>query len=169
MKKVVLILFMLFSLTTLAKTAKDSIQPPTTTQEVERLVDKYGGKIIDGFNTVVKEVTPVAEQGFKIAVKLNIAEGIGLMLPIIFFFFFLSWFLREYSRIDNILKSDNIPIHMDKKCGPMDSDNGTPSLVISLVFTCVLFILSLFCTMSGIKHLIAPEWYAIQDIINLFK
>jgi hypothetical protein len=33
----------------------------------------------------------------------------------------------------------------------------------------ILFIVVLFSIISSIKHLIAPEWYAIQDIINLFK
>lgn len=167
--KIVLILFMLFSLTTLAETAKDSVQQPTTAQEVERLVDKYGGKIVDGFNTVVEKATPVAEQGFKIAVRLNIAHGVTCMLPLIFFFLFMYWFKEEYNRLDNILKSNDVPSSMDYRYGPMGDDNCTPKLIMSLIATIIMFILACVLTVDGIKHLIAPEWYAIKDIIDLFK
>jgi hypothetical protein len=163
------ILFLLMFTTLVFSTTNDSIQKPSTAQEVERLVDKYGGKIIDGFNTVVEKTTPIAEQGFYIAVKLNIAKGIGELLPLLFFFGFGYLFIREYNRINNILNSDNVPYNMHSGYGPMDFINSTPLLWISLTFIVILFIFSLFTTMSGIQHLIAPEWYAIKDIIDLFK
>lgn len=168
MKKFIFIVFMLFSLTTLAETSKDSIIKPSTAQEVERLVDKYGGKIVNGFNIVVEKATPVAEQGFKIAVRLNIAHGIACLLPLLFFFIFSRTFFNEYNRIENILKSDNVPDHMDKRYGVMGEDNMTPKLTLSLIALCITFILSCIFTVSGVKHLIAPEWYAIKDIIDLF-
>jgi hypothetical protein len=157
---------LLISLITYSQTVKDSL---STSQNVERLIDKYGGKISEGFNNVVEKTTPVAKEGFYIAVKLNIAHGIGLLLPLLFFFIFGYIFIKEYNKIENILKSDNIPRHMSKNHGPMENDNTTPLLIISLVAIVILSVVSLFTTMPGIKHLIAPEWYAIKDIIELFK
>ena len=166
MKNKLILFMLLISLITYSQTAKDSL---STSQNVERLIDKYGGKISEGFNDVVEKTTPVAKEGFHIAVKLNIAEGIGYLLPLVFFFIFGYIFIKEYNRIDNMLKSDNIPRNMNKNYGPIDDDNSTPLLWISLVFTGILFVISLFTTIPGIKHLIAPEWYAIKDIIKLFK
>ena len=111
----------------------------------------------------------LAKEGFYVAVKLNIAQGIGELLPLIFSIIFGYIFIKEYNRINNILNSDKVPNNMNENYGPMDEYNVTPLLIMSLIFTCILFILSLIFTISGIKHLIAPEWYAIEDIINLFK
>lgn len=170
MKKFILSLVLLFSLTMYPnQTTKDSIQESTTAQEVERLVDKYGGKIVDGFNHVVEKATPVAEQGFKIAVRLNIAHGIACMLPLVFLFLFMYWFMEEYNRLDNILKSNDVPRNMNYRYGPMYEDNITPKLIMNIIATIIMFILVCIFTVEGIKHLIAPEWYAIKDIIDLFK
>lgn len=141
----------------------------TTGQNVERLVDKYSNKIIEGFNSVVEKSTPIAKQGFYVAVKLNIAQGVAELLPLFFFCIFVYVFIKEYNKIRNILSSDNIPIYMNRNYVPMDDTNSTPLLWASLILTCILFILAIFTTISGIKHLIAPEWYAVKDIIELFK
>ena len=169
MRKLIILFLLMFTTLIFSQTPLDTIQKPSTSQEVERLVDKYGGKIVDSFNTVVEKSTPVAKEGFYVAVKLNIATGVAHLLPLLFFFIFGYIFLKEYKRIDNILKSDNVPKNMCKSCGPTYEDNITPLLICSLIFTCILFILSCIFTTSGIKHLIAPEWYAIKDIISLFK
>lgn len=55
------------SLNTTAIDTTLSVQTPIKAQEVERLVDKYGGKIVEGFNSLVEKTTPVAKEGFKIA------------------------------------------------------------------------------------------------------
>jgi len=169
MRKLIILFLLMFTTLIFSQTTTDSISKPSTAQEVERLVDKYGGKIVDGFNTVVEKTTPLAKEGFYVAVKLNIAQGIGELLPLIFSIIFGYIFIKEYNRINNILNSDKVPNNMNENYGPMDEYNVTPLLIMSLIFTCILFILSLIFTISGIKHLIAPEWYAIEDIINLFK
>lgn len=168
MKKFSIMFMLLISLLTFGQ-VKDSIKEPSASQEVERLIDKYGGKVIDGFNHVVEKTTPIAKEGFYIAVKLNIAEGISMLLPLLFFFIFGYVFMNEYNRINNLLNSDKVPLNMDNRYGPFDDNNATPLLITLIVFTFILFIMTLICTSSGIKHLIAPEWYAIEDIINLVK
>lgn len=162
---------MLFTLTTFAGKVELPAEPSDSTKisTTERLVDKYGGKIIDGFNTVVEKATPVAKQGFEIAVRLQIAKGVACLLPIIFFFIFSYSFKKEYERISSILDSDKVPLHMDKSEGPMDEDNMTAKLLIYLLMSIVLFILSCIFTYTAITHLIAPEWFAIKEIIELIK
>ena len=144
---------------------KDSIKITNT----EHIVDKYGGKIVEGFNSVVKKITPVAEKGFEIAVRKNIAEGIVSILPLVFFILFLYLFSKEYTRIENILNSDNVPCQYDSRKGVFDENNITAPLLLYLFLIILLLIVSSFTIYNGITHLIAPEWYAIEDIFNLIK
>ena len=146
----------------------DSISKPTIS-DAERIIDKYGGKIIDGFETITSKITPVATKGFEVAVKLNIAHGIGCLIPLFLFLIFLYSLKNEYFRIDNILKSDNVPDNLNYRRGPLHEDNCSLFLVLYIVATVLCFILSLIFTVDGIKHLLAPEWFAIKDIIDLFK
>lgn len=130
----------------------------TAIQETERLIDKYGGKIIDTFNNVVEKSTPVAEQGFKIAVRLQLAEGIACVLPIIFMFIFGRTAFKEYNKLI-----------LDEKSPFNNEDEMTFTLVIKIVSTGLCALVALFSTYSGILHLIAPEWYAIKEIIDLIN
>lgn len=77
--------------------------------------------------------------------------------------------INEYKRIDNILKGDNIPEHMNIRCGPTDEWNITPIFILYLIFSSILFLISLVYTFDGITHIIAPKWFAIKEIIELLK
>lgn len=138
--------------------------------ETERIIDKYGGKIVDGFNYAVESVTPVAEQGFKIAVRLQLADGLAHILPLIFFFVFLSRYRKEYNRIDTILmSSEDLPGKYLSYKPVWNESNASFQLILYLIFTIVMGVLACKYTMYGITHLIAPEWFAIQDILTLIK
>lgn len=164
MKKLTFIL--LFGLITFNLSAQaDSVNISTT----ERLIDKYGGKIAESFNSLVEKATPVAEEGFKLAVRLQIAKGIVNLLPIVIAIIFSILLKKEYMRISTILSQKEIPYHMDRNNGPFDEDNQTIMLIGYTIGAFGFAILALFTTYSGITHLIAPEWYAIKDIIELFK
>jgi hypothetical protein len=163
MKRLFILCALVLSFTINAQTETEE---PIT--ETERIVDKYGGQIIDGFNEVIRNVTPYAEEGFNMVVNLQIAKGIGNLLPTILLFIFIIIFRNEYYRIDNILKSDNIPQHMDKRYGVIAEENSTLILWLSLATCILLFIISLFTIYDGVLKLIAPEWYAIKEIIELF-
>ncbi len=167
MKKLIIILLCLsFSFSSFAEKTKEKQDSISNT---ERIIDKYSGKVVEGFNNVVEKAVPIAKQGFETAVRLQIAKGIANLLPLIFFLFFLYSSNKEYDRINTILSSDNIPKHMDQKNGPFDEDNITPRLIIYFIIALILGILSLFTTYTGITHVVAPEWYAIKEIIKLFK
>lgn len=169
MKKVfglLLILIMLIPATSYAQ--KDTGQY-VTDSDVERLVDKYGGKVQESFNNFVERATPVAEEGFKIAVRLQFAKGLAWVLGILISVMLLSVYLKEYNRISTILNSGNVPKNMSASYGPWDEDNCTFILIFSGIGFGIMTILSLAFAYSGMTHLIAPEWYAIVEIINLFK
>jgi hypothetical protein len=156
--------------TTIVEDAKEVVAQvePTITQ-AERIIDKYGGKAIDGFNSVVEKVVPMAEQGFVMAVKLQIAKGIANLIPMLFFVISLILFVREYKRIDNLLASENTPENYTSSRGVMDEYNITPLIIVTLVLIVVSGILTCICTYDAITHLVAPEWYAMKEIIELFK
>lgn len=129
--------------------------------EAERIIDKYGGKIVDGFNSFVEKATPYAEEGFKMVVRLQIAKGIGLLLPL--FITIFSWFLlfREVERVRNLESTNSY--------GPWDSSNITVQIIIYLIVGMVSSMLAFVTTYDGILHLMAPEWYAIQELIELIN
>lgn len=63
MKKLLLLLLfaLVFSLSGYAQL--DSLNIDAT--QAERIIDKYTGKVTEGFNTVLEKATPVAEEGFE--------------------------------------------------------------------------------------------------------
>lgn len=164
MKKIITLLLILFSSICFSQTV-DS----TKITETERIIDKYSGKIADSFTQGLEKVTPIAEDGFKIAVKVSIAQGIGLLLPSLLFIIFFSLLCKEYSRLETILMSDDVPSSMDCRHGPYSEYNFTGILSFYTIFTGLSAIASAFTIYDGILHLIAPEWYAIINIIELFK
>ena len=68
-------------------------------------------------------------------------------------------FNREYKRIDKL----------NNEHGPLDDNNVTPQIFIYIIIMIIFFILACICTYDGITHLVAPEWYAIKEVISLFK
>lgn len=150
--------------------AQDSIKTQTPIlDKTEHLVDKYSSKIADTFISTMESAKPFVKEGFQTVVMVQIAKGIGYLLPLILFIIFLILMINEYKRIDNILKSDNVPEHMNNRYGPADSLNVTPIFILYLIFSAILFLASLIFTFDGITHIIAPKWFAIKEIIELLK
>lgn len=136
--------------------------------EAERIIDKYSGKIANSFNEGINKITPMAEEGFEIAVKLQLAKGIAYMIPSLLFIIFIMLFIKEYNDIKKELSSENIPIYLNENCGPFDEGNINPKLIIYLALSVILFIIAALSIYDGITHIVAPEWYAIKEIIELF-
>lgn len=169
MKQTILAALMFIFTLTASSQTKDTTSKTPLLDKTEHLVDKYSAKIADGFVSVIEQSKPMAKEAFQSVVMLQIAKGIALLLPLLAFIVFSVIFFNEYKRIDTILKSDNVPNHMDGNCGPMDEDNITPKMTLSLIGVVLFCILSCLCTYSAILHLIAPKWYAVKEIIELFK
>jgi len=170
MKKLLTILLCVvtFSMSAQTDTTSTMVVDNVTVTEAERIVDKYSDKIALAFSEGVQQVAPMAQDAFKMVVRLKIAEGIVRLLPLFLFFFFFYSTVKEYKRIEQLLNSENVPNHMNNEYGPLNDSNVTLYLVMLLIVTTFTFILSLVCTFHGITHIIAPEWYAIKEIIELF-
>lgn len=149
--------------------AQEIKEDKTAIEETERLVDKYSSKIADQFNSLIDKSVPIAEEGFRIAIRLQIAKGIVNTLPGVLFIIFLIATTNEYRSIQKVLNSENVPEHMDSRRGPMDDRNVNVIFIGRLLLTVVSFVLALFTTYHAITLLVAPEWYAIKDIIELIK
>lgn len=146
--KLLLVLFIgLISFTTTAQTEETV---PIT--ETERIIDKYGGQIVDGFNNMIENVTPYAEEGFNMVVKLQIAKGIGyLLIPLLtIILFIISFKCRSKSDLDDY-----------------DPDTYQVLHYITLILGGILFIASIPAIYHGILYISVPEWYAIKEILNL--
>lgn len=160
MKKLFTVLLMMFTLTTSfsqekVETSVDSmVVTPQQISEAERIIDKYGSKAIDGLNNAVESITPLAKEGFEMAVKLQYAKGIGYLLPLVIFIILYTMFMKHY-KLGNFTEYDW---------------NRHATLSILLLFgCCISFGFALSETGDAILHLVAPEWFAFQDIIKMVK
>lgn len=172
MKKILILFTLLFSV--MFSYANDSIPDSLASKtpvldKTEHLIDKYGSKIADTFARSLETAKPIAKEAFQSIVYLQIAKGVGLLLPLVFFIVFLILLKKEYDKIDNILNGNSIPEHMNSRKGPLDEDNITPFLIIYLALVVISLILAIINTYSGVLHLLAPRWYAFKEIIELFK
>ncbi len=170
MKK--LLLFVVLMFCTLSYSATKEVAPKTETpvlDKTEQLVDKYGAKMVDAFSSTIEKTKPMAKEAFETVIMLQIAKGIANLLPLLFFIIFLYLFKKEYDRIQNILISDNVPENMSSRRGVFDDCNLTPFIIIYLIFLIVCFIVAMITTYDGITYLLAPKWFAIKEIIGLFK
>jgi hypothetical protein len=130
---------------TLTVNAQDS----TTTEaskDMEFYIDKYGPDVKEGFNNMVASVTPIAENGFKMVVRLQIAEGIFYLLISLIF---TLTAIRVSKKWEKILDRDlEVPI----------------GIGVSVVYILLPFLLY-----WGIMLVSVPEWYAIKEIISLLN
>jgi galactitol-specific phosphotransferase system IIC component len=151
MKKLLIILLLFVSYNTYSQV--DSLVTETQT---ERIIDKYGGKIVESFNRFADKALPIAEESFKIVVKLQIAKGIGYMfIPLITIIIIFTGFIcAKKSKTLNVKK--------------YESDRYEVIAVICMVLSIIGIIASCFCIYHGLLYLIAPEWFAIEEILNLF-
>lgn len=149
-----LFLAMMLLSATLGFGQTDSLNVSIT--QAERIIDKYTGEITNAFEKGLERITPVAEQGFEIATKLQFSKGIAylLLLPSTLMLGFL--FIKYYK-----IAKDSSDYDWT------DGDYGTPAVVL-LIFSCIGLIGSIFATYHGLTHVIAPEWFAIKEIIRMF-
>jgi hypothetical protein len=170
MKKLLVSLMMFVSFTMFATTDSTQVDSLITIEnitEAERIIDKYSSNIVDAFNQTVASVTPLAEEGFKMVVKLQIAKGVANLIPIVAFIIFTFLFKKEYKRIETILASDDVPNHMSSRYGPFNESNINVWLLVSMSFAIITAIISIFSTYHGMLYFMAPEWYAIKEILKL--
>lgn len=156
MKHFTLILFLLVGTWMFSQEQnKDSIP----ISETERIVDKYGDKIINGFNNIIKDVTPIAVDGFEVVVNLQIARAIGYLIIALFLFIpsgFTAWFFKwSYT----IPEGNRHPRNYD--------DDWSFLLVISTVISLITLGFAVNLIYHSVLLFIAPEWFAIKEILDL--
>lgn len=166
MKKILSILFL--SLFSFVVNAQQTI-PDTTISNAERIIDKYSGKIANTFIAGIEKITPVAINGFELAVRLQIAIGLFDLVGCVLFFICFIQLFKEYNRINALIDSKDCPTRMNNNSGPFDDKNATFKLGAFTILSILSVILLPFFLYEAFTHLIAPEWFAIKEIIELFK
>ena len=163
MKKLFTVLLLTVSIFSYSQTDSTEVQmlDSINITEAERIVDKYSGKVVETFKEFTQAITPSIKEGFGMVVKLQIAKGIGLLLPILLAIIF--WFL-------NLKETNRIRSNKDNEhYGVYSEDNASIWLVMSLLLSLTFTLMAIFSTFAGILHIAAPEWYAVKEIINLIK
>lgn len=160
MKKLLLICMIFLINISYAQKTKQTIQ----ITETERIIDKYGSEVINKFNSLIDNATPMAEQGFEMIVRLQIAKGITLLLPALFCLIFIIMFSAEYKTVQKKIEEDDNTYNY----GPFSEEYINIFLIFYIFAAIILFITALFTLHDALLHLMAPEWYAIKEILNLF-
>lgn len=161
MKKLLLICMIFLINISYAQKTKQTIQ----ITETERIIDKYGSEVINKFNSLIDTATPMAEQGFEMIVKLQIAKGITLLLPALFCLIFIIMFSAEYKTVQKKIQEDD---NTYTYYGPFSEEYINIFLIFYISAAIILFLISLFTFYDALLHLMAPEWHAIKEILNLF-
>ena len=153
MKKLLFILITLVSFNTYAQvdSVAESVITTENITEAERIIDKYSSKVVDVFNSAVESATPLAEEGFKMVVRLQIAKGFGNLLSSLFFIVLLITF-RKIKIYDYIIN---------------DKSWSTPAPLLVVLFIIISFVWAILDLYQAIQYFIAPEWFAIKEILNL--
>lgn len=173
MKKCVF-LFLMFVFTNIrifaqdSNLKKDSSATPVL-DKTEQLVDKYSAKIADVFMSSIDKATPFVKSTFTSLVYLQICKGIAYLVPTFFFLLFLWIFIYQYNKVEKILNSDKVPNNLRAGYGVFNSYNINPKIIISFILFILFGIVSMCTIADGIEHLFAPQWYAVKDIIELFR
>lgn len=145
--KLLLLMFLTLPLFSFSQVADSS---NITVTEAERIIDKYSEKISNSFNEGIKSITPLAEEGFIIAVRLQYAKAVAGLVPIILFLFSIYILYKA------------------KKKKFIDDYHDLTEKVLMTIFSIITLIISCFTITDTLGMFIAPEWYAIKDIIRLF-
>jgi hypothetical protein len=145
--------FILLAFVSLNTVAQETVTEPQIS-EAERIIDKYGGQAVEAFNNAVTKVTPLAEEGFNMAVKLQKAKGIAEISMVITFFIVIIFII--IIQIMSIKKN-------------WDADSQTGIFMVGGVVQIFCLVMGARYLYEGILYLIASEWYAITDILNLIK
>ena len=144
MKKLITVLMLTLGLLTF--TAVHSQENNDAITQTERIIDKYGGQIKQEFNNLMESVTPIATEGFEMVVKLQIAKGVGMLTPIVICCILFILFIIE-----------------------LNKDKNEDFIIVLGIGAGIFVIAAIFSTYNGILHLMAPEWFAIKDILELIK
>ena len=168
MKKIFIVL--MFALTaSLTAFAQDTTSVSNNITEAERIVDKYAAKVTTAVTNIVAELEEPAKEVFRITVKLKIAQGIAYMLVLVATIIYFYIFNIQYKKGNEYWKDYN----QAKLNSYYYKDwSDAPNFGISMIFLIlgVIFAFaSVFATYWGILHLIAPEWFAIQELVELVK
>lgn len=146
--------------------AQDVQQEPLTQaetiSEAERIIDKYSSKAVEAFSEAVTTITPIAVDAFKMVVRLQVAKGIGWLLIALASlspFFFLKWSFNQH------LKDREFNLN---KYGAEKRETGGILLGINILLCISGFISFCVFIQPALLYLIAPEWYAVKEILNLF-
>lgn len=165
--KVTIVFILLLSMISLSTKANDTVHIAIeqvqneelaqikTLHETERLLDKYGTKLAVAFSESLDKVTPMAGQAWSYAIKYQKAKGYSfIVIPWIIVLFCLILLLLGriwYFKMDS------------------ESNKELLSTVSVVLFIVLGFagVLGLFILPKGIMLLLAPEWFAFQDIMLL--
>ena len=166
LKQLFIIVMSILSLNMVAQTDSTYVVSEGTLTETERIIDKYSSNISDAFTNGVEKVLPFAEDAFNMVVKLQIAEGIVRLLPILIFFISFRLFNTENKRIRKLIEDEGSRNKYDNST--FNVPNVTPQMIIYFVITILSGIGTIFLTYGGLVRIIVPEWFAVKEIIHLF-
>lgn len=165
MKKFIYVLVLLLSVSMASYSQDTKTDKDVAQSEAERLVDKYGGALVDGsadfadkvgvvLTTMAEKLEKPVEDVFNIFVFYYTAKGFTNLMCIPLFLLFFPLFLIYIKKAD------------------FDGCEWNRYATMTLIFGIAslgFFITTLACLPHAILYITAPEYFVIQDIFDLVK
>jgi hypothetical protein len=159
MKKIIgILLITLFSVCVFAQepteqTTEKEVTEYVTDSNVEKLVDKYSDKIGAALEALAEKLEQPVGYVWDAFVKVNFAKGIVQMLfPICFLICFIA-----FIKLLPIINNDSIT----------EAQVGVFTVICLIGIICLIG--TAFTITDAIPRLIAPEYYALTELMQLLK
>jgi phosphoglycerol transferase MdoB-like AlkP superfamily enzyme len=135
------------------------VTTPANTTEVERIIDKYSGKIYEQFMELVEVSKGPAEELFNMLVYKKQIEGLFYFLPLIITIILIIISFKIYRYWDNLSEEEEY-----------DKGEMVGGIFAAVIVLFVIGVIVTFCTIkTAVMYLMFPEWYVILDLIDMIS
>lgn len=170
MKKFLLAFLLMFSTLSFSATTKDTLNVAQDTvvskneniQDIERLVDKYSGKVYDLVKEIAVSLKVPVEKLLTIIAKQALVEGIVYLIVGILSVLII---IKSYK----VLKT----IHFDEKHNPLIGETQADFLfivnTIFMVAGCIMFLAFVFNLTTVVQGFVNPEFRIVEILSDTLK
>jgi VIT1/CCC1 family predicted Fe2+/Mn2+ transporter len=163
-------IFSLMLLLTTSIYAQDSTAVVGEVTAAERIIDKYSGKAYEAVKELASALKVPAEHVYKVLVMQGVAEGITyLVVGIIGFILgLIGLYYYSYAKRQNIKGN---PYNTGGVTSDWQAGNCVEQTlsVILYVIGGLLILIMMFNISTVVTGLINPEYYALKQVMEVFK
>jgi hypothetical protein len=140
---------------------------PDTKISWPELAEKYGDQAIEGVKSLAGKVeellTKASPTVWRALIMKQYAKAIsGLLVPVVFLIALVVWVLAWRKHVFEVNSRGEL------------TENGQGGVaitkyVVPILLACITVGTAVYMSMNYIPYLVAPEWYAINDIVDALQ